>query len=334
MCSCDVRVVILLACVLVLAPLDQAAAQTQSSSDNWVLTAGGDVDDQDGYRLDLGVAWLPSPQTSFTLAGGRADSSADFNDLSSSSVSLGFDHTFGRVGITADARWWGDTGVVDSQTYGGSFYLLSARGQRGGWRVALRGELRQSDFEPFTFDAVVPIRTPTGLVLVPISGVADCDLDNTAVGLSAGHSGKAWGFWLGGAAYDYDETDCATRDIVIPPQAGDLPPIGREIFRRIAARVVSASARLIGTQLTRENGFLESTVQAGLSFTSGEWLWAADYFHDREEFAGLESDTLLGSVTLPLGDRSDLELRAGVTDGEFTGNVGFAGLTFFFYLSN
>lgn len=291
-----------------------------------MLTAGGDVDDEEGYRLDLGFAWMPSQRTTVTVLGSRADTSADFSDFQSSTVSVGVDHSFGTLGIAADARWWGDPDVVDSRALGASLYADLAE-----WRLAGRAEIRQSDFEAFGFNTVVPVRTPTGIVLVPISGTADCDLDNRAYGLSLSRSGESWSFSFGGTSFDYDETSCATSNVVVPPQIGNLPRISREIFRRIAARVVDSTARLIGTRLTRENGFLESTVNAGLSFTAGEWTWAADYFHDREEFVGLESDTLVGSVTMPVGGRADLELRLGATDTDLTGTVGFAGLTFYVY---
>jgi hypothetical protein len=309
-------------CCALLVPLP-ALAEGQAV----VLTAGGDVDDEDGYRLDLGLAWLPSQRTTITVLGSRADTSAGFNDFQSSTVSAAVDHSFGTLGFAVDARWWGDPDVVDSLALGAALHADFAQ-----WRIAARAEMRQSDFEPFDFNTVVPVRTPTGIVLVPISGTADCDLDNRAYGLGVGRSGGSWSFSLGGTSYDYDATSCATSNVVVPPQIGDLPRISREIFRRIAARVVDSTARLIGTRLTRENGFLESTVNAGLSFTAGEWTWAADYFHDREEFIGLESDTLVGSVTLPVGGRADLELRLGATDTDLTGTVGFAGLTFYVYL--
>jgi hypothetical protein len=292
-----------------------------------VLTAGGDMDDEEGYRLDLGLAWMPGSRTTVTVLGSRANTSTDFNEFRSSAASLGIDHSFGTFGLAADASWWGDSDVVEARALGIALYADLAQ-----WRLSARAGMRKSDFEPFDFDTVVPVRTPDGIVLVPISGTADCDLDNRAWGLSLGRSGASWGFSLGATSYDYDETSCATRNVVVPPQIGGLPPISREIFRRIAARVVDRTASLVGTRLTRENGFLESTVNAGLSYTAGEWSWAADYYHDREEFLGLESDTLVGSVTLPIAGRADLELRAGATDTDLAGTIGFAGLTFYLYL--
>lgn len=298
-----------------------------ADGDVWVLSAGGEVDDEDGYRLDGGVAWLPSEVTSVSARFSRANSAADLSDFSASLASLGFDRAFGPVGITGDLRWWGDPDVVESWTIGGSFYFSSE-----GWRAALQGELRESEFAPFDFNTVIPVRTAQGLVLVPVSGTADCGVDDTAIGLSLGHTGKAWSFALGARGYDYSGSDCDMRNLVLPPQIGQLPPISREIFRRIAARVLDTAARLIGTQLTRENGFLEYSVNAGLSYSVAEWTWGLEYFHDREEFVGFESDTLIGSVTLPVADRFDLELRAGATDTDVAGTVGFAGLTFYAYL--
>jgi hypothetical protein len=110
------------------------------------------------------------------------DTSTDLNEFYSRAASIAVDHSFGNVGLTADVRWWGDHDLFESTTLAGSVYL-----RLSGWRFALRGELRQSDFETFRFDAQIPIRG----VLVPVSGAADCGLDNSAYGVSIGHTGEA-----------------------------------------------------------------------------------------------------------------------------------------------
>jgi len=288
-----------------------------------LLSVGGDLDQEDGYRVDLGATWLPTETTSVTLLAGASDSSADLNKSYSRAASLGLDHSFGPVGLSVDVRWWGDPDLFESTTFASSLYFRSA-----GWRLALRGELRESDFEPFSFATQIPIRG----TLVPISGSAECGLDNSAYGASVSHTGKAWSVLLSGMQYEYSSTDCALTAVNLPPQAGQLPPISREIFRRIANAVLTGGARLLGSQLTRENGFLDYSLWGSLAYRSGMHTYGLDYFHDREEFEGFEADTLIASVTFPTSDRVDLELRLGATDSDLEGTVGFIGLTLFAYL--
>lgn len=310
-------------CALLLLAILSASSAAQDASDAWLLSAGGELDDEDGYRLDLGATWLPSDATTLTVLATRADTSTDFNDFKSTAASLGVDHSFDRMGVRADVRWWGDSQLFESTTVAGSIYFRNA-----GWRIALRGEVRESDFEEFGFDTVIPI----GDLLVPVSGSAACGLDNTGYGASLSHRGKAWSVLFAGTQYDYSATDCELTGVSLPPQVGDLPPISREILRRIVDAVLERGAGLLGSQLTRENGFLDYSVWGSVAYRSGLRTFGLDYFHDREEFQGFEADTLIGSVTVPVSSRLDLELRLGATDSELTGTVAFAGLTVFAYL--
>jgi hypothetical protein len=300
-----------------------ATANAEDSESLWLLTAGAELDDEDGYRFDLGATWAPSRSTSVNAYAGSADTSADFNDFTSRIASLGVDHSFGHIGLSLDARWWGDSELFDSTAIAGTLYFTPER-----WRLALRGELRESDFDPFSFDVDIPIRG----VLVPVSGSAECGLDNSGYGASVSYTGKSWSVAAAGTQYEYSSTDCALTSLSIPPQVGNLPPISREIFRRIAKAVLTRGAQLLGSALTRENGFLDYSLWGSLAYRSGLNSFGLDYYHDREEFEGLVADTLIGSVTFPVSNRLDLELRLGATDSELSGTVAFAGLTLFVFL--
>lgn len=300
------------------------AAATARDYDNiWLLNIGGDVEAENGYRIDAGLTWAPSELTAIYASAGTADVSTDFDEFTYQGANLGFDHFFGPIGLIADLRWWDQSELFSTTTLGASLYFRSH-----GWRIALRGEARESEFDEFSFDTVIPVRG----VLVPISGRGECSLDNTAYGLSANYTGAAWTALLSGINYEYSSTDCNLNGATVPPQVGNLPPISREIFRRIATRVLESGARLIGSQLTRENGFLDYSIWANLGYRSGLTTFGLDYYHDREEFAGLEADTLIGSITFPIGDRLDLELRLGATDSDLEGNVAFGGFTLFAYI--
>ena len=303
---------LLLACL-------SAPGLAQSSDDAWLLTAGAELDEENGYRLDLGVAWAPTVATWVTAYAGAADTSTDFNAFRSRMASLGVDHAFEHVGFSLDLRWWGDSELFDSKTAAGALYF-----KEEGWRFALRGELRESDFDPFEFDVEIPIRG----MLVPVSGSARCGLDNTGYGASVSHTGKSWSVLLAGTQYEYSATDCALTGLDLPPQVGNTRPI----FRRIADAVLTRGAELLGSALTRENGFLDYSVWGSVAYRSGLNSFGLDYFHDREEFQGLLADTLIGSVTFPVSNRLDLELRLGATDSDLSGTIAFAGATLFVFL--
>jgi hypothetical protein len=297
--------------------------RADSSDDTWLLTAGTELDEEDGYLLELGLAWVPSATTSIGAYAGTADTLTDFNDFTSRMASLGFDHAFDHFGFTLEARWWGDAELFESTAAAGTLYYKSK-----GWRVSLSGELRESDFEPFDFDVTIPIRgTP-----VPVSGSAACGLDNSGYGASLSHTGKTWSVLLAGMQYDYSATDCELTALNVPPQVGTPPPITREIVQRIASAVLTRGAELLGSELTRENGFLDYSLWASLGYQSGLKYFALDYFHDREEFEGLLADTLIGSITFPISSRLDLELRIGATDSDLSGTIAFAGVTVFAFL--
>ena len=306
--------------MLALAVSVPAAAAGEAA---WLLSIGGDVDEDGGYRVDAGLMWAPSLATSLIAQGAVADTSTDLEHFKADAATLGFDHFFGPVGLNLDLRWWDQQDLFSSTTYGASLYY-----KRAHWRISLRGEARNSDLDEFGFDTVVPIRG----VLVPISGEGKCSLDNTGLGLALSHTGKAWTALISGINYEYSTADCDLTGITLPPQAGNLPPISREIFRRIATRVLRAGAVLVGSELTRENGFLDYSFWAALGYRSGLSTFGLDYYHDREEFAHLEADTLIGSMSFPLSDRLDLELRLGLSDSDLEGRVAFGGLTFIAYL--
>jgi hypothetical protein len=297
----------------------------ETAGDAWLLTVGTELDDEDGYRVDLGLAWAPTSTTWINAYAGTADTSTDFNDFTSRMASLGFDHAFEHLGFSMDVRWWGDSELFESTAVAGALDY-----RRAGWRLALRGELRESDFEPFDFDVLIPIRGTD----VRVSGSADCGLDNSGYGASFSHTGRAWSVALSGTQYEYSSTDCALTRLNVPPQAGNLPPITREILRRIAATALTRGAQLLGSALTRENGFLDYSIWGSVAYRSGLKSFGIDYFHDREEFEGLLADTLIGSVTFPVSSRLDLELRVGATDSELSGTIGFAGVTVFAFLGN
>ena len=71
----------------------------------WALNAGLDLDDEGGYIVSGGVAYLPNERAFFSADIGNSDSSTDFADFESRFASLLADYSFGPVGISASAGW-------------------------------------------------------------------------------------------------------------------------------------------------------------------------------------------------------------------------------------
>src|SRR4249919_1692768 len=126
-----------LSAALALAVSVQAAAAGEPA---WLLSIGGDLDEDGGYRADAGLMWAPSLVTSVIAQAVVADTSTDLEHFKADAATLGFDHFFGQVGLNLDARWWDQQDLFSSTTFGGSLYYKHA-----GWRISLRGEARNSD---------------------------------------------------------------------------------------------------------------------------------------------------------------------------------------------
>jgi hypothetical protein len=301
-----------------------AAPRVCAAQGAWIINAGGQLDDEDGYRVDAGAAWFPNEAASVTALLGRADSSTDFDEFASTVASLAFDYNFDPIGVSIDARWRSDSEFLEAITWGGSLYF-----KRGPWRLSFRGESRGTDFEPQSFTGVL-IRDRGAPVTV--SATSECSLDNIAYGATASYGGSVWSASLFGTQFDYSDAECELTD-VRPPGFGRFLRTHPELLPLIAPRL----ALFQGVQrssVTRESTFLDWTAGLAVSAKSGERTWGVDYFHDREQFQQLESDTLIGSVVLPLADRFDIELSAGATDTDLIGTVGFAGLMLYAYFGS
>lgn len=297
-------------------------AQAVAADDAWILNVGGEMDDEEGYRVDAGVAWIPTETTSVSAYAGRADSETDFDEFASNVVSLALDHNFDPVGVSVEVRWRSDSEFLEALSWGGSLYF-----KRALWRFALRGESRGTDFEPQSFQDVVITRQG---VPIMVSATSECSLDNTAYGAAWSYAGARWSASVSGTQYDYADADCALTN-VSPPGLGRFLRLRPDLLPLLAPRLAEFQ-RLQRSSVTRESTFLDYTVSFSLGLRDGERSWELDYFHDREQFQELESDTFILSALLPAGERSDVELRVGVTDSELSGTVAFAGFTLFAYL--
>ncbi len=114
----------ILLAVLALAVSIPAAAAGEPA---WLLSIGGDVDEDGGYRADAGLMWAPSLVTSVVAQAAVADTSTDLEHFKADAATLGFDHFFGQVGLNLDVRWWDQQDLFSSTTLGASFYYKQRR---------------------------------------------------------------------------------------------------------------------------------------------------------------------------------------------------------------
>src|SRR5262245_44400391 len=92
----------------------------------WLLSIGGDADEDGGYRTDAGLLWAPSLVTSLSAQASVADTSTDLETFRAEAAALAFDHFFGRVGLDMDVRWWDQQDLFSSTTFGTALYYKSA----------------------------------------------------------------------------------------------------------------------------------------------------------------------------------------------------------------
>lgn len=177
----------LLAVSAALATAAHAQDRPGDAKGTWLLGVGAQVDEASNdsvlATLDVGVersTWL-------TLTAGRATSPADRADIEAKTLVLGVDHRFPKVGFTLEAEKWGDSGVLETQSFAGSVYVA-----RKAWRVGFRYGSREIDI-PFT------VTGPLGNTLRrSVSVNAD------SYGLAARVAvAERWKLYLGLAEYDY-----------------------------------------------------------------------------------------------------------------------------------
>ena len=290
----------------------------------FVLNAGGELDDESGYRVDAGIVWLPVKTTWLSLQLSQADSSTDLADFVTSHAVASIDHRFGMIGLSLEGRLREEEDFLEARTVAGSIYLDTA-----GWRFSAMAETRASEFEPQTFSDVVMTR---GGVPLTVSATSQCSLDNIAYGVSASYAFGAWRVAGSGLQFDYDDAECALTDVT-PPSFERSQRVGPRVLPQVAPRLDAFEA-LHRSTVTRDSAFLDATVSLSVGYEEGERLWDLTWYRDREQFADIESDTLIGAVTLPLTERTDVELRLGATDSDLAGTVGFAGVSVFLYLGS
>lgn len=290
-------------------------AQAESAvPTRWQLDALLEADQEGGAAALAAASYGAGERTTLSFQVTYADTASNLSGLSTQGIEAGLYHDLGAVGFELRVGRWQDEDLLQAGELN-----VAVDWHNDNWSVALLGEFRQSDFEPFPVAGIVTLRDGTQLL---VSGSADCDLDDTGVGARVSSSGDRWSGYVTGMTFDYDTADCRFSS----PGLDRLQRANPEMFRQFAGRITAPLAVSAQTHIGAENAFLDSSVGAGIEYRAAARSYALDYLHSREQFEGLVSDTLSATVTFMLSATTDLGLTTGVSDGDLLDTLWFAGI--------
>lgn len=273
-----------------------------------------ETDDEGGYGFAGDLTWYVGPRTQLFIGGSHADTTANVAGLSTRAFDAGASHDFGRFAVDAWFNEWRDNDVVTARSINAALHVSA-----GAFTVSLLAQGRESDFEPFDASATVTLRSGQQ---VTIDAVADCELDNTGLGLHLAWGGERFGAWVRGMHYDYGDVGCSFDSPALDLLRRNRPAV----FEQFGPRIVGPLAVNATSRIGAENALLEYSLGGGLGYDSGARRYALDYAHQRDYFTALEADTLAASVTFRASEALDLMLEGGATDGDYGGTVWFAGV--------
>jgi len=324
-------------CAAIAAVLGVASPALAEPGAGTTFYAGAEFDDQDSQRFDAGLSFLSDGGTGVDLAGSWTESDWSEGDLSSNYLFGLATHDFGRFGLGAGGRYIRDEDLTETLgLVGAAFMDLEST------RLTATVEARNTDFDEAPFTATgEDIGQPD---ITSLSGTAKCSVDSLGFGLALDASFDRWSFYAAVAGWDYDSESCAVEVTSIEGGTSGGGGMGGGMGGNgtghygvqgpMAMRLVSgAAAPLAGyswTLVPREAALLESSIMAGAGFEVGSrGTLGVEFYHEAEEFAPIETDTLLGYWTFDLSESFALELSVGVSDTDGYDQAAFLGLRFY-----
>ena len=286
----------ILAWPLALIALAPAAGQAPAEPPDdgragWMIGLGAQFDEHDAHSV-LGTSYVAvGSRTWLTFAAGESNSPAETGDIEASTLLIGVDHRFDKVGFTLEVERWGDSGVLETTDFSGSVYF-----DRDRWRIGLGYEQRDIDI-PFTL---------TG----PLGGTFSRTAELAADGLSLDATvalAERWRLYLGLKEFDYE------RDLSLVPRIASL-------------NLLSASTLTLANSFLDHDRFF--AVERELGQAS---LLNVRLAQDRSAIDGAGLDTLEAAVLFPIGRRVDLEVNVGHGSSDFFQAGYYGGLLFLIY---
>src|SRR5262245_8553278 len=186
-----------------LAPAAAGLAQSTPPDEEragWMLGLNAQADEHDAHSLYATSFVGVGSKTWLNFAAGKSSSPIESTDIEPSTLLLGIDHRFDKVGFTLEAERWGETGELETTDFSGSGYLDLDR-----WRIGFGYEHRSIEI-PFTVTGPLG-RTFTRTV----------DLGADGISFDANVSlAERWRLYLGIEEFDYE------RDLAVLPRIASL----------------------------------------------------------------------------------------------------------------
>ena len=282
-----------LALTAALAPALAAPAQSTPPDEDrgWVLGLNAQADEHDAHSLYATSHVGVGSRTWLSFAAGKSSSPLQSTDIEASTLLLGLDHRFDKVGFTLEAERWGDSGELETTDFSGSVYF-----DRDRWRVGFGYEHRNIEI-PFT-------------VTGPLGNTFSRTVELAADGLSFDANvslAERWRLYLGLEEFDYE------RNLAVLP--------------RIAAlNFLSASTLTLANSFLDHDRFIAVERDVGLATVLSLRL-----AKDRSAIDDAELETIEGAVLFPIGRRVDLEVNLGHGGSDFFQAGYYGGLLFLIY---
>lgn len=278
---------------LVLSHTQIASAQSQAQQHKAepVFVVGGLIDEDGTWDLQFVVDWLASKQTSMFVGVGKTQTQRPRSDLSTTWFNLGLDHAFSDVGVTAEFEYWGDEDRLTTIDFKGSFYYENDK-----IYLAALGEVRDIDI---TFQTL-------------IGEEVHVDTASSAVGGRIRvKPTKDFLLYATGKDYSYRNSD-RTNLILLCFLRPDI-------------------CSLNTSPLILARSFLNYSLSAGFDYQFSKVAFNLNFSKVESFLDEQEIDVVSSGLVIPLGRASDIELIAGLSSGEFDGDIFFGGLNIYFY---
>jgi hypothetical protein len=283
-----------LALAAALAPALFAEAQSTPPDEEragWMVGVNAQADEHDAHSLYASSYVGVGSRTWLTFAAGKSSAPIESTDIEASTILLGVDHRFDKVGFTLEAEQWGDSGELETMDFSGSVYFDRER-----WRIGFGYQHRNIEI-PFT-------------VTGPLGRTFTRTVDLGADGLSFDANvslAERWRLYFGLDQFDYE------RDLAVLPRIGAL-------------NFLSASTLTLANSFLDHDRFIAVERDVGRAT-----LLSLRLAKDRSAIDDAELETIEGAVLFPIGRRVDLEVNLGHGGSDFFESGYYGGLFFLIY---
>jgi hypothetical protein len=292
--------------------------------------SGGEIDDDSGNRIDLGLSFFTAGGTTYSLSGSRAEVDSLAGALVSAGGTARVEHDFGRFGLSGGVRRVRERDFSKSLTW-----LAEAYANFDVSRIGAVVERRDIDLDETEFTVA---GSDLGLnAFESATGSATCSVTSTGYGLNGMLIRSRWSLYGSAIQYDYSGYDCTSvlslltlngNDIPVTPGSRPAIAVRRPvIFRRVARNATGAFDGLTASRIPRETAFLESTLMIGLeTFATPRITLGAEAYRDADEFASTSTTTLLAYLDWRATEVLSLTTTLGTSDSDAMGRLEFLGL--------